>query len=321
MKVRRAGPADVPALVDLINEAYLVEAPFVEGSRTSASEVASRLAHGVFLVAEDGAGPPLGCVHVQEAPEDEPSGHGRFGLLSVRPAAQGQGLGRRLVALAEARLAAARCHTASITVVSERRELFPYYRDLGYAASGTKPFPDKVRLKKPCHFVVMRRTLERDLVRFGRRGRDFVLHTRLFLPQPLDPVFAFFADASNLDAVTPPWLHFRILTPLPLAVRKGTLIDYRLRLHGLPVSWRTEITSWDPPHGFVDEQRRGPYTLWRHEHVFTETDEGTLIEDRVRYRMPGGVLAHALLVRRDLERIFRYRQERVRARLAPGATA
>jgi ligand-binding SRPBCC domain-containing protein len=203
-------------------------------------------------------------------------------------------------------------------VVSERPELFPFYRDLGYSTFGTKPFPDTVRLKKPCHFVSMRRSLGLDEVLFGRRGHDFVLDTRLFLPRALDPVFAFFADASNLDALTPPWMHFRILTPLPLEMRAGALIDYRLRLHGFPISWRTEITAWDPPRRFVDEQRRGPYTHWRHEHVFTETDEGTLVEDRVRYLLPGGGLAHALLVRRDLERIFRYRQEQVRVRLAPG---
>lgn len=319
MRIRRATPADATVLVDLINEAYLVEAPFVEGSRTSVPEVLGRLDRGVFLIAEDEKGPPLGCVHVETAPADAPPDHGTFGLLSVRPAAQGHGLGRRLLALAEARIAAAGRRGAFLSVVSERPELLPFYRDLGYTVFGTKPFPAPGRLKKPCHFVAMRRALRRDEVLFGRRGRDFVVDTRLFLPRPLDLVFAFFADASNLDAVTPPWLHFRILTPLPLTMRTGAFIDYRLRVHGLPFSWRTEITSWDPPHRFVDEQKRGPYTHWRHEHTFTETDEGTLIEDRVRYRMPGGALLHSLLVRRDLERIFRYRQEQVRARLVPVA--
>jgi ligand-binding SRPBCC domain-containing protein len=147
---------------------------------------------------------------------------------------------------------------------------------------------------------------------FGRAGADFVLEARLRLERPLEPVFAFFADAGNLDALTPPWLHFRILTPLPIEMREGAIIDYRLRLRGVPIRWRTEITEWDPPRRFVDVQRRGPYTLWRHEHRFSSVDGGTLVEDHVRYRIRGGRVVHALFVRGDLERIFRHRQSRVR---------
>jgi ligand-binding SRPBCC domain-containing protein len=113
----------------------------------------------------------------------------------------------------------------------------------------------------------------------------------------------------------PPWLHFRILTPRPLAVRRGALLDYRLRWRGLPLSWRTEIASWDPPRAFVDRQVRGPYTLWVHEHTFTPRDGGTLLRDRVDYAVPGGPLAPLLarfLVGPDVARIFAHRREKVR---------
>src|SRR5579871_5848818 len=92
-------------------------------------------------------------------------------------------------------------------------------------------------------------------------------HGEQFLPRPLEEVFPFFADAGNLPILTPPWLHFHILTTRPIEMRRGALIDYRLRIHGLPIRWQSEIVEWDPPHRFVDEQRRGPYRLWHHEHV------------------------------------------------------
>jgi len=98
-------------------------------------------------------------------------------------------------------------------------------------------------------------------------------------------------------------------------MRAGAQLDYRLRLHGIPLAWRSEITAYDPPHRFVDEQRRGPYRSWRHEHSFGETPDGTRIEDRVSYRVWGGRPVHALVVRPQLERIFRFRQQRVRALL------
>lgn len=156
---------------------------------------------------------------------------------------------------------------------------------------------------------------EPDPIAFGRAGGDFVLDARLRLARPLEAVFPFFADARNLDALTPAWLHFRILTPLPIEMRPGAIIDYRLRLRGVPIRWRTEIAEWEPPHRFVDVQRRGPYRLWHHEHRFTRVGGGTLVEDRVRYRMWGGRLVHAPFVRGDLERVFRHRQQQVRERL------
>ena len=133
------------------------------------------------------------------------------------------------------------------------------------------------------------------------------VRARLRLAQPRPEVFAFFADAGNLETLTPPWLRFRILTP-QVELRAGALIEYRLRVHGLPIRWKTEITAWEPPHRFVDEQLRGPYRLWVHEHTFEDAPGGgTLIRDRVRYRPPFGRLANWLIVERDVRTIFAYR--------------
>lgn len=134
------------------------------------------------------------------------------------------------------------------------------------------------------------------------------LRARLRLAQPRPEVFAFFADAANLEALTPPWLRFRIVNPRPVEMRAGARIDYRLRVHGLPVRWKTGITVWEPPHRFVDEQLRGPYRLWVHEHTFEDAPGGgTLVCDRVRYRVPFGRLANRLVVERDVRTIFTYR--------------
>jgi ligand-binding SRPBCC domain-containing protein len=133
----------------------------------------------------------------------------------------------------------------------------------------------------------------------------------LWLPRPRTEVFAFFGEARNLEALTPPWLKFEVLTPAPIEMRPGTLIDYRIRIHGIPVSWRTEIVEWHPPDRFVDVQRRGPYTLWHHTHTFEEHNGGTLCTDQVQYRPRGGALLNWLFVRRDVERIFSYRREQL----------
>jgi len=143
--------------------------------------------------------------------------------------------------------------------------------------------------------------------------------TELWLPLPPEELFPFFADAANLDAITPPWLHFHIATPPPIVMREGTLIDYRLRVRGLPLRWRTLIKEWQPPHRFVDEQIRGPYRQWFHEHTFEPRDGGTLTRDRVRYAVPFDFIAHSLLVRRDIERIFAFRQEALRQRFGGAA--
>lgn len=136
---------------------------------------------------------------------------------------------------------------------------------------------------------------------------------------PVERAFSFYADAANLEPLTPPWLHFNLLTRQPLTLEAGALLDYRLRLHGVPIRWRTRIETWEPPHRFLDTQVRGPYALWEHRHTFEPDGEGaTLIHDHVRYAIPLGPLgelAHRLFVRRDLERIFDFRRDALAAAL------
>ena len=141
--------------------------------------------------------------------------------------------------------------------------------------------------------------------------KEFKFDAELWLPRPRDEVFPFFSEARNLEMLTPPWLKFEVLTPSPVVMRPGTLIDYRIKIHGVPIRWQTEIIEWDPPHRFVDLQLSGPYTLWRHTHTFAERDGGTLCRDEVRYRLRGGAWMNWLFVRRDVERIFQYRQQRL----------
>lgn len=147
--------------------------------------------------------------------------------------------------------------------------------------------------------------------------KESLFETELWLPRPRDEVFPFFADAHNLEALTPPFLHFEVLTPDPIVMRPGLLLDYRLKIHGVPVRWRTEIEVWDPPCRFMDRQRRGPYRLWHHTHTFEERDGGTLCRDVVRYAAPGGPLRPLIerfFVRGDVARIFAYRTEKLRER-------
>jgi ligand-binding SRPBCC domain-containing protein len=152
--------------------------------------------------------------------------------------------------------------------------------------------------------------------------KEYVLHREQTLDQPPERTFEFFSRAENLEAITPPWLNFRITSPTPIEMHLGTLIRYRLRLHGVPVSWLTRIEEWDPPHRFVDMQISGPYALWHHAHTFEPTDDGrTLMTDIVRYGHrfgPLGTLAQRLLVERDVERIFDYRREEIAKLLGSG---
>lgn len=140
------------------------------------------------------------------------------------------------------------------------------------------------------------------------------LQSSVRLDAPLADVFPFFADARNLEALTPPWLRFEILSPGAVDMRVGAFIDYRLRVHGVPLRWRSEITAWDPPRMFVDEQRRGPYRLWRHTHRFAPEGDGTRVDDEVEYAVLGGPLVDRLFVRRDLDRIFAFRRAALSAR-------
>ena len=142
-----------------------------------------------------------------------------------------------------------------------------------------------------------------------------VLTREQTLPAAPAEVFPFFGDALNLEAITPPWLGFRVVTPEPIEMHAGTLIEYRLKLRGVRIAWRTTIAVWDPPHRFVDVQLSGPYRMWHHTHDFEPDGQGgTLMRDTVRYALPFGPLgaiAHGLLVRRDLERIFDFRRDAV----------
>jgi ligand-binding SRPBCC domain-containing protein len=141
-----------------------------------------------------------------------------------------------------------------------------------------------------------------------------LLEREQLVPRPVDEVFDFFAQARNLERITPPWLGFEVLTPGPVEMGSGTLIEYRLRVHGVPVRWISRIEEWDSGRLFVDRQLRGPYRLWHHRHEFVARAEGTVVRDRVRYALPLGRLGelpHAAFVRRDLERIFDFRRAAV----------
>jgi ligand-binding SRPBCC domain-containing protein len=146
---------------------------------------------------------------------------------------------------------------------------------------------------------------------------EYQLRRQQFIPKSIETVFAFFADASNLEYLTPPWLHFKIRSPLPIDMKTGTLIDYTIRWRMLPVAWQTEILEWTPPYQFVDQQIKGPYRLWHHRHTFEVNAGGTLMTDFVRYALPLGTLgtiAHGLMVKRDLKAIFDYRFNRIAER-------
>lgn len=142
---------------------------------------------------------------------------------------------------------------------------------------------------------------------------EHVLNAETFIPRPRAEVFDFFAAAENLERITPPELGFQIRTPLPIRMRAGALIEYRLRLFGIPFRWRTRIAHWEPGTCFVDEQLEGPYAAWVHTHRFQDAADGTLVTDEVRYRLPFFPVGEAAypLVRSQLKRIFAYRARRL----------
>lgn len=138
--------------------------------------------------------------------------------------------------------------------------------------------------------------------------KEFQLLQTQSFANSLTEVFAFFSDPANLTRITPYWLRFTITSPQPVIMTKGTLIDYVLRVHGIPLKWRSEITAWDPPYRFVDEQRKGPYRYWIHEHILADQDGVTEVIDRVRYAVPGSAIVQRLFVARDVAKIFAYRR-------------
>ena len=186
--------------------------------------------------------------------------------------------------------------------------------------------------------LASQRVLPRAAERHGMRFRFAALDAALadlcgdlsqhidveqWLPLPPEAVFPFYADARNLERITPPFLRFRVLGSSDPTLRDGTLIDYRLRLHGVPIGWRSRIESWQPAHAFADRQLRGPYALWHHHHTFAPHAGGTLVRDRVRYHLPFGALGQLIagrLVARDLERIFAYRRAALGEIFAAAAT-
>jgi ligand-binding SRPBCC domain-containing protein len=154
-----------------------------------------------------------------------------------------------------------------------------------------------------------------------RRRHIHLLERRQRIELPAERVFEFFSRAQNLQTLTPPWMGFEVITPEPIEMRPGALIDYRLKVHGVPMRWRTRIEEWEPPVRFVDVQLRGPYARWEHTHTFEpDGDHAVVIGDRVRYVLPLGPLgeiAHVALVKRDIKRIFDYRELAVMREFGP----
>lgn len=143
-----------------------------------------------------------------------------------------------------------------------------------------------------------------------RAGKYWRLTMSQWLNQPREELFQFFGDATNLEKITPSMLGFKVVSPTPIDMKPGTLIDYKLKVRGIPIRWRTLIATWDPPNKFTDEQLKGPYKRWHHTHTFTEEDGGTRCDDLVEYAPPGGPLApliNKLVVQKDVEKIFAHR--------------
>ena len=165
-----------------------------------------------------------------------------------------------------------------------------------------------------------------QISRVAKRPGVYRLETEQWLPRSKPDVFEFFADAFQQEAITPPWLNFQVITPAPIVMQPGLTIDYRLKLHGWPVRWRSEISVWEPCERFVDQQLIGPYRLWHHEHTFYHQKQGgqnesTLVRDVVHYAVTGGPLIHWLMVKRDLVTIFNDRQKRMQELLGEPANA
>ena len=150
-----------------------------------------------------------------------------------------------------------------------------------------------------------------SIVKSPSNIKGYTLTAEQRLAESREEIFSFFADARQLETLTPPSLSFALLNETPIEMQTGTLIDYQLRIHGIPIRWQSKISVWEPPVRFVDEQMKGPYRFWRHEHLFEETDQGVTVRDIVHYAVPLGGVVHTLFVKRDLKHIFEYRQQKL----------
>lgn len=150
-------------------------------------------------------------------------------------------------------------------------------------------------------------------VEISRFENEFRLKAEITLPQKLEQIFSYFSSAKNLEHITPAFLRFKVATSEEISMSSGTIINYDLRIHGVPIRWTSLISRWEPPYRFVDEQLRGPYRYWIHEHTFEECEGGVLVKDTVRYQVFGGSLVHDLFVKKDVMKIFMFRQEKLLA--------
>ena len=151
-----------------------------------------------------------------------------------------------------------------------------------------------------------------DQVSIEKLKKGYQLKAETLVPRPRSEVFAFFSDAFQLENLTPPFLKFSVLTPKPIEMKPGILIDYQLKVRGIPMRWQSRISVWEPENRFVDEQIKGPYKYWHHEHLFEDHEEGTRIIDLVQYDVPLGFLVHPVFVKPDLQKIFGYRLKVIR---------
>lgn len=149
---------------------------------------------------------------------------------------------------------------------------------------------------------------------YDSKNNEHILEAEQFIARPVAEVFKFFCDENNLEILTPEFLNFKVLGKSTPTIQEGTLIDYKLSLHGIPLRWRTKIESWNPENSFVDTQLKGPYKLWHHTHTFEAKDGGTMAKDRVRFRLPFGPLGNFVVrvfVRRNVQKIFEYRTQKI----------
>jgi len=170
--------------------------------------------------------------------------------------------------------------------------------------------PPVAKLETVFASIARNRTNASSMNTTVRKG-EFLLERDVVVARPIQEVFRFFAEPKNLNQLTPPWLDFHIVACSTPAIGPGTLIDYKLKLHGLPLRWRSRITAWNPPYGFADEQLRGPYRTWIHHHAFEDLGGSTRCRDSVRYAVLGGSIVNRLFVARDVNRIFDYRTEQL----------